>query len=91
MNDFVCDHLEKISYLNYKNRKKMKFTNKEFEEFILKADLLTQEHNGITLGEIYMTVLRDNFPKLYDEIHDTELNVSLYRENIPLLFKYLMS
>ncbi len=69
----------------------MKLNAEQFEQFILKADLLTQEHNGMTLGEIYMNVLQEYFPSIYDEIHDTELNVYIYRKNIPLLFKYLFS
>ena len=69
----------------------MKLDKEEFEQFILRADLLTQEHNGMTLGGIYMEVLKEHFPKIFTEIHDTELNVYIYRENIHLLFKYLLS
>ena len=69
----------------------MKLTTEQFEQFIEKADLLTQEHNGKSLGEIYMDVLKEYFPGIYTEIHDTELNVYIYRENVPLLFKYLFS
>lgn len=69
----------------------MKLNTKQFEQFILEADLLTQEYNGMTLGEIYMKVLEEHFPVVYKEIHDTELNVYVYRKNIPLLFRYLFS
>lgn len=69
----------------------MKMTNEEFTDFIYKADILTQEPNGMSLHEIYMTVLEEYYPKIYEEIHDTELNIYLHRKNIPLLFKYLTS
>ena len=68
----------------------MKMTNEQFTDFIAKADKLTEQHNGMRLGEVYMHVLKEHYPKIFEEIHDTELNVYIYRENIPLLFKYLL-
>jgi hypothetical protein len=64
---------------------------KELEKFVLKADVLTQEHNGMTLGEIYMRVLKDDYPILYDEIKGTHLDVSVCREHIPLFFSHISS
>lgn len=69
----------------------MKLDNSQFEMFLEKADILTQQPNGMSLGEIYMTVLKEDFPRIYTEIHDTELNVYIHRGNIPLLFTYLFS
>ena len=68
----------------------MKMTNDKFQDFIEKADILTEQHNGMHLGEIYMTVLKEYYPEIYSDVHDTHLNTYIYRENIPMLFKYLL-
>lgn len=64
-------------------------TSKIFHEFILKADILTQEHNGLTLGSSYMKVLEDSYPEIYKDIKGTDLDTSIHREHIPMLFLYL--
>lgn len=61
----------------------------KFNQFILKADILAQEYNGLNLGQIYMKVLKDDYTALYEEIEGTELNASIFRENIPALFTFL--
>lgn len=67
----------------------MIMTSKEFHEFILKADILTQQYNGLSLGAIYMEVLKDAWPNIYKDLKGSELDTSIYRENIPMLFLYL--
>src|SRR6056297_33230 len=98
MNDYVCEHLGRQAQKWYKDKNNIAMeknneltpvmSNVDFQNFIRFADTEIDISND-SLGKLYMTVLDKYFPEIYKEVKDTELDTSIYREHMPILFRYL--
>jgi len=98
MNDYVCEHLDRQAQKWYKDKNNIAMeknneltpvmSNVDFQNFIRFADTEIDISND-SLGKIYMTVLDKYFPEIYEEVKGTELDTSIYREHMPILFRYL--
>jgi hypothetical protein len=61
----------------------------EYIEFINTSGKMMRECPDVDSGKVFMLTLKQINPIIYDDIVGTDLDVSMFRENMPLFFEYL--